>query len=236
MSKKRFLVKLSGEVLKGPLPFGISWDIVDSFCAKIAGIVNKTGAELGLVIGGGNIFRGASGTLDNYNRSIGDQMGMMATVVNGLALVERLKANGLDAIMQSGVKIDGVADLFNIDKVNEHFSKGGIVVFAGGIGNPYFSTDTTSALRALQINADCLFKATKVDGIYDKDPFKHQDAKRYDEITYNQIIDMRLQIMDLTAMQLLSTNKMKLMVFNMMNFEELELACRGGKVGTLVKE
>ncbi len=236
MIKKRLLIKLSGEVLKGPLSGGLDWKTIDLVCKKIVSVIKETGVELGFVIGGGNIFRGANHDIENYDRLLGDNMGMMATVINGLALVERFRAQGIDAILQSGVNIDGVAPLFTIDKTEEQFRKGGVVVFCGGIGNPYFSTDTTAALRALQIKADYLVKATKVDGIYDKDPMKYKDAQKYEEITYKEIIDQRLQIMDLTAMQLLSINKMKLLVFSMTEEGALEGICRGEHIGTIVKE
>lgn len=234
--KQRLLIKLSGEVLKGPLSGGLDWKSIDDICRKISLVIKDTGAELGFVVGGGNIFRGANQDIANYNRLLGDSMGMMATVINALALVERFKSHGIDALLQSGINIEGVAPLFTIEKTEEQFKKGGVVVFCGGIGNPYFSTDTTAALRALQIKADYLVKATKVDGIYDSDPMKNPDAVKYDEITYNEIIDKRLQIMDLTAMQLLSANKMKLLVFSMMEEGALESICKGGHIGTIVKE
>ena len=235
MRKNRYLLKLSGEILKGTLQYGISWEFIDSFCKRLVAIINK-GIQLGFVVGGGNIFRGEFGKIKGYNRTTGDQIGMMATVINGLALAERLRANGVTAILQSGIKIEGVADLFDRDKVEEVFNNHGTVVFCGGIGNPYFSTDTTSVLRALQIEAEYVFKATKVIGIYNKDPKKFSDAKMYDSISFDQILNEKLEVMDLTSILLMKKNNMKLMVFNMNKESLLEKACNGERVGTVVEE
>lgn len=231
---KRYLIKLSGEVLGGESSSGISWEVADSLGKRLSDIIKTSKVELGFVIGGGNVIRGAAGHVHGFNRLYGDQMGMMATVINCLALAERLKFYNIPVTIQSGVKIEGVAGLFNRDEVDNTFSKGGCVVFGGGTGNPFFSTDTTAALRALQIGADYLFKATKVDGIYDKDPAKHADAVKFDTLTYDKIITMNLQVMDLTAMQLLKENNMKLQVFDMMSAGNLEKACNEEVVGTIV--
>lgn len=233
----RILVKLSGEVLKGSLQAGIDWTVVDTLCSEIAGAVRNTKAELGFVIGGGNIFRGATPDLNirNYDRLLGDSMGMMATVINALALTERLRGNGVNAILQSGIQIDGIASLFNADTVEHNFKNGGVVIFAGGIGSPYFSTDMTAALRSLQIKADFLAKATKVDGVYNCDPMKCTDAKRYDKISYSEIIEKKLEVLDLTAIQLLEKNRMKLLVYDMTQKGNLEAICRGEQIGTIVE-
>lgn len=233
----RILVKLSGEVLKGSLQAGIDWTVVDTLCSEIAGAVRNTKAELGFVIGGGNIFRGATPDLNirNYDRLLGDSMGMMATVINALALIERLRGNGVNAILQSGIQIDGIASLFNADTVEYNFKNGGVVVFAGGIGSPYFSTDMTAALRSLQIKANFLAKATKVDGVYNCDPMKCTDAKRYDKISYSEIIEKKLEVLDLTAIQLLEKNRMKLLVYDMTQKGNLEAICRGEQIGTIVE-
>lgn len=233
----RILVKLSGEVLKGSLQAGIDWTVVDTLCSEIAGAVRNTKAELGFVIGGGNIFRGATPDLNirNYDRLLGDSMGMMATVINALALTERLRGNGVNAILQSGIQIDGIASLFNADTVEYNFKNGGVVVFAGGIGSPYFSTDMTAALRSLQIKANFLAKATKVDGVYNCDPMKCTDAKRYDKISYSEIIEKKLEVLDLTAIQLLEKNRMKLLVYDMTQKGNLEAICRGEQIGTIVE-
>ncbi|OHD11764.1 MAG: UMP kinase [Spirochaetes bacterium GWD1_27_9] len=236
MTKNRYLLKLSGEVLKGSQSSGISFSTLDNTCKRLSNIIKKGDVELGFVVGGGNIFRGGRGVVEGYDRLLGDQVGMMATVINGLSLVERLRYYGVKTIIQSGVKIDGVVDLFDKDQVEKTFSEGGAVVFCGGIGNPYFSTDTTAVLRALQINATAVFKATKVDGIYDKDPEKFSDAKKYNEIKFGEIISNNLEVMDLTAILMMKKNNLKLMVFNMTTEGVLEDACHGKELGTIVKE
>jgi uridylate kinase len=234
LNNKRFLVKLSGEFLLDANS-GLSLKKADDICSRLASII-KSGFKLGFVIGGGNIFRGAFPEIKGYNRLLGDQIGMMATIVNALTLTERLRAYDIPVILQSGIKVEGVAGLFNKETVEEYFNKGGCAVFCGGIGNPYFSTDTTSALRALQINADYVIKATKVDGIYDKDPVKNKDARMYDSITFDEIIQKKLEVMDLTAMLLMKKNNLKLKVINFNKSETLEKACRGEKIGTCVEE
>jgi uridylate kinase len=233
LKNKRILLKLSGELLKKKTSSTINFDQADQFCSRLINI-SQSGINLAIVIGGGNIYRGAGNDIKGYDRLIGDQIGMMATVINGLTLIERLKSKGIQTLVQSGIKIDGVVDLFNQDKVEECFHKNGIVVFCGGIGNPYFSTDTTSALRAIQIKAEFVFKATKVDGIYDKDPVIYPDAKKLHQITYDQIIQKNLGIMDLTAIQLLKSNNVKLRVFDMLQKNALEDACKGENIGTIV--
>lgn len=234
MNKKRYLIKLSGEAVKGNQTAGISWEATDNFCKRIAKII-KSGVELGFVIGGGNIFRGASQDIANYDRLVGDQIGMMSTIINALAFKERMQANGIDVLIQSGIRVEGVAGLFDKNEVEDIFKKGGAVVFCGGLGIPYFSTDTTSALRALQIGADFVFKATKVDGVYDKDPQKFNDAKFYDNLTFDEVIRQELKIMDMSSILLMKENNLKLMVFNMSDGVSLEKACNGKKVGTLVE-
>ncbi|HNZ26189.1 MAG TPA: UMP kinase [Spirochaetota bacterium] len=236
MKKNRYLLKISGEVLKGDLPSGISLEFLNLFCERLAKIILKKEVELGIVVGGGNIFRGVRGELEGFDRLYGDGVGMMATVVNSLLITERLRYRNIPVLLQSAVKIEGIVDLFNRDRVEEVFEKNGCVVFCGGTGNPFFSTDTTAALRALQINSDCLFKATKVDGIYDKDPEKFSGAKKFDAISYDEIISREIEVMDLTSILMLKKNKQKLMVFNMNDNDSLERACRGEIVGTLVKE
>ena len=230
--KKRFLIKLSGESLKGTLQNGIYYPSVDKLCKRLANII-KQGVDLGFVIGGGNIFRGASCEIQGYDRIAGDNIGMIATVINALTMAERLRHYEVQCIVQSAIKIEGIADLFNRDKVEEVFNNNGAVIFCAGTGNPFVSTDTAAAIKALQIGANALFKATKVDGIYDKDPFKFTDAKKYDTITYDEIINKNIEVMDLTAMLILKKNNMKLMVFNMED-QSLEKACSGEIVGTLV--
>jgi uridylate kinase len=236
LKRKRFLIKISGEALKGNLPSGISFDSLNIICKRLSDIIKSSEVELGFVTGGGNIFRGGRGVVEGYNRLFGDQIGMMATVINGLSILERLRFHGIDAIIQSGIKIDGITDLFNRDNVERAFERRGAVVFCGGIGSPYLSTDTTSVIRALQIDAECVFKATKVDGIFDRDPEKDCSAKKYDEITFDEIISKNIQVMDLESILLMKKNKLKLMVFSLTGKNSLEKACAGEIVGTIVKE
>lgn len=236
MKKNRYLLKISGEVLKGALPSGISYEFINLFCERLAKIILQKDVELGMVVGGGNIFRGVRGELEGFDRLYGDSAGMMATVVNSLLITERLRYHNIPVALQSAVRIDGVVDLFDRDKIEAVFEKNGCAIFCAGTGNPFFSTDTTAALRALQIKSDCLFKATKVDGIYDKDPEKFKDAKKFDLISYDEIISREIEVMDLTSILMLKKNKQKLMVFNMNDKDSLEKACRGEIVGTLVKE
>ena len=234
MKKNRYLIKLSGELLKGKMESGVSLDAADNLSKIIASILKKE-IQLGFVIGGGNLFRGASKSIKGYNRLLGDQVGMMATVVNALILSERMQANGIPTLLQSGIKIEGIAELFNKEKVEGVFKKNGVVIFCGGIGNPYFSTDTTSVLRALQIEAEWIFKATKVDGIFDKDPKKFPDAIFYESITFNEILEKKLGIMDLSSIILMKENNLKLRVFNFFDkYDTLAKACSGGKIGTTV--
>lgn len=230
--KKRFLIKLSGESLKGPLQYGISYPDVDKLCKRLSNIIKKR-VELAFVIGGGNIFRGASCEIEGYDRITGDNIGMLATVINALTIAERLRYYGVKCLVQSAIKIEGIASLFDKDKVEETFKENGAVLFCGGTGNPFVSTDTAAVIKALQINANALLKATKVNGIYDKDPFKFTNAIKYDKISYDEIINKNIEVMDLPAMLMLKKNRMKLMVFNM-NDDSLERACSGEIVGTLV--
>jgi uridylate kinase len=236
VNEKRFLIKLSGEVLKGSRDSGISFEVLDNTCKTLSEIIRTTKVQIGFVVGGGNIFRGGRGQVEGYDRLYGDQIGMMATIINGLSLVERLRFYGIPVVFQSGIKVDGVVDLFNRDLVEENFSRGGAAVFSGGIGNPYFSTDTTAVLRGLQIGAEKVFKATKVSGIYDRDPEKFQDAVRLDQVTFSEMIEKNIEVMDLTAIIMMQKNRLPLMVFNMTEPEALMKACRGEIVGTLVKE
>ncbi len=236
MVKNRYLIKLSGEVLKGDLMYGISFSTLDTFCKRIATILNKNNnIELGFVVGGGNIFRGGRNEIEGYDRLYGDKIGMVATVINGLSLAERFKYYNINCTVQSAVNIDGVVGLFDRDKVEETFAKRGVAVFTGGTGNPYFSTDTTAVLRALQIDSKFVIKATKVDGIYDKDPEKFNDAKKIDKLRFHDIIEKELKIMDMTAIQMMRENNMKLMVLNMMKDGALESALSDEIVGSIAE-
>jgi uridylate kinase len=233
---KRVVLKLSGEALreKGSRE-NISPQIVQEPAKQIAE-VKKLGIELAIVIGGGNIWRGLTASHGGMNRTTADYMGMLATVINGLALMSALEDFGLTVRVQTAIEMNNVAEPFILRRATRHLSVGHIVIFVAGTGNPFFSTDTTAALRANEIGADVILKATKVDGVYDKDPVKFADAVRYEHLTYSEALAKRLQVMDSTAFSLCMDNKMPIIVFDMTKPDNIPLALRGEKVGTLVSE
>ena len=233
---KRVILKLSGEALreKGSRD-NISPQIVQQLAKQIAE-VKDLGIELGIVIGGGNIWRGLSATHRGMNRATADYMGMLATVINGLALMSALEDAGITVRVQTAIEMNNVAEPFILRRAIRHLQVGHVVIFVAGTGNPFFSTDTTAALRANEIGAEVILKATKVDGIYDKDPVKHSDAVKYEHITYGEALAKRLQVMDSTAFSLCMDNKMPIIVFDMSKPDNVRLALRGEKVGTLVSE
>ena len=211
---KRILLKLSGEALMGTSQFGISPDVMGFLANEIKGIV-EAGVEVALVVGGGNIFRGQGLASGGMDRITGDHMGMLATVINGLAIQDAVERIGLQARVQSALRINEVCEDYIRRKAQRHLEKGRVVIFAAGTGNPFFTTDSAAALRAIEINADLLLKATKVDGIYTADPKKDPKATKYSTLTYDQALDQRLGVMDQTAMVLCRENKMKLRVYDM---------------------
>jgi uridylate kinase len=233
---KRVVLKLSGEALreKGSRE-NISPQIVQELAKQIVE-VKKLGIELAIVIGGGNIWRGLTASHGGMNRTTADYMGMLATVINGLALMSALEDLGLTVRVQTAIEMNNVAEPFILRRATRHLSVGHIVIFVAGTGNPFFSTDTTAALRANEIGADVILKATKVDGVYDKDPVKFPDAVRYEHLTYGEALAKRLQVMDSTAFSLCMDNKMPIIVFDMTKPDNIPLALRGEKVGTLVSE
>jgi uridylate kinase len=233
---KRVILKLSGEALreKGSRD-NISPQIVQQLAKQIAE-VKDLGIELGIVIGGGNIWRGLSATHRGMNRATADYMGMLATVINGLALMSALEDAGITVRVQTAIEMNNVAEPFILRRAIRHLQVGHVVIFVAGTGNPFFSTDTTAALRANEIGAEVILKATKVDGIYDRDPVKHSDAVKYEHITYGEALAKRLQVMDSTAFSLCMDNKMPIIVFDMSKPDNVRLALRGEKVGTLVSE
>ena len=233
---KRVVLKLSGEALreKGSRD-NISPQIVQQLAKQIAE-VKDLGIELGIVIGGGNIWRGLSATHRGMNRATADYMGMLATVINGLALMSALEDSGITVRVQTANEMNNVAEPFILRRAIRHLQVGHVVIFVAGTGNPFFSTDTTAALRANEIGAEVILKATKVDGIYDKDPVKHSDAVKYEHITYGEALAKRLQVMDSTAFSLCMDNKMPIIVFDMSKPDNVRLALRGENVGTLVSE
>ena len=233
MKYNRILLKLSGESLMGDKSYGIDPDKVNEFVQEIKTIYDK-GIEIGLVIGGGNIFRGLSAAGQQMNRTQGDFMGMLATVINGMALQSVLLQNGIDTELLSGIKIDKIADEVTPLKAKQALSSGKIVIFSGGTGNPFFTTDTGAILRALEIDANAILKGTRVDGIYDKDPEKYPDAVKYEKITYDEALEKNLKIMDSTAFALAKDNRLPIMVFDMNTRGNLQKVIEGKSIGTLV--
>jgi uridylate kinase len=232
---KRIILKLSGEVLRNTEDGDpIDANTLRSICEEVKKVYD-IGVQIGLVIGGGNIFRGLSGSeMRGVDRTTGDYMGMLATVINGLALLDCLEKMGVTVRLQSAIPMDKLAEPFILRRATRHLERGRVVIFAGGTGNPYFSTDTSAALRASEIGADMLMKATKVDGIYNKDPAKHADAVKYDHIPYIDALRERLQVMDSTAFSLCMENKLPILVFSMTEPGSIYRAVMGEQIGTLV--
>lgn len=236
MSKyKRILLKLSGEALAGDAGFGVSSNIVLSVAQDIKQVVDA-GIEVAVVIGGGNIFRGMSGAADGFSRTAGDNVGMLATLINSIMLAETLKKIGVDARVMNSFAADKVAEYFVVDNAVRHLKKGRVVVISGGTGNPFFTTDTAAALRSTELNCDVLFKATKVDGIYDKDPMKFDDAVKFSEITHNEALNRQLKVMDSTAFSLCFENNIEILVFELLKKGNILRAVNGETIGTIVKK
>lgn len=232
---RRIILKLSGEVLRNTKDGDpIDAVILRNVCEEVKKVAD-IGTEVGLVIGGGNIFRGLSGAnMRGIDRTTGDHMGMLATVINGLAFLDCLEKLGVTVRLQSAIPMDKLAEPFILRRATRHLERGRVVIFAGGTGNPYFSTDTCAALRASEISADILLKATKVDGIYNKDPNKHNNAVKYDHLQYIDALRDRLNVMDSTAFSLCMENKMPILVFSMREPGTILRAVMGDKIGTLV--
>ena len=232
---KRVILKLSGEVLRG----GKTGDPIDSdtlfqVCSQVREI-HQLGVQVCVVIGGGNIFRGLNGEKRGVDRLTGDYMGMLATVINGLALMDCLEKMGVSTRVQSAIPMNQIAEPFILRRAIRHLEKGRVVIFVAGTGNPYFSTDTTAALRASEMHADIIMKATKVDGIYDKDPKKHADAVKFDHLTFIDALKQRLNVMDSTAFSLCMDNNVPILVFDLNDEHAIRKAVRGEPVGTLVR-
>jgi uridylate kinase len=230
---RRILLKLSGEALGGQSGIGISPEAVQDMAEQIRE-VRDLGVEVVVVVGGGNIFRGLSGSERGIERATGDYMGMLATIINALALQDALEKLGVGTRVQSAITMAQVAETFIRRRAVRHLEKGRVVIFGGGTGNPYFSTDTAAALRANEIGAEVVLKATKVDGIYDSDPKKNPDAKRYTQITYAEALQKQLKVMDSTAFSLCMDNKMPIIVFDFFQPHNLKRVVMGEKLGTLV--
>ena len=230
---RRILLKLSGEALMGEADYGIDPKVIGRLADEIIE-VQKAGIQIGVVIGGGNIFRGAGLAAAGMDRVTGDHMGMLATVMNALAMQDAIERRGGYARVMSAIQIHDVAEDFIRRRAIRHIEKGRIVLFAAGTGNPFFTTDSAAALRAIEINADVLLKATKVNGIYDSDPMKNPDARRYATLTYDKVLADRLNVMDATAIVMCRDNRMPLTVFNLNNAGDLPRVVRGGDIGTIV--
>ena len=230
---KRILLKLSGEALMGDDNYGINLNKLEEYVYQIKEIADL-GVEIGIVIGGGNIFRGLTGEKSGTDRVKGDQMGMLATVINGLAIQSTLENAGQKTIVFTSINIESIGERFNKDKVMTAFENKKVVIFTGGTGNPYFTTDTASALRALEMEAEILLKGTRVDGIYSADPEKDPSAEKFDEITYEEAIRSNLKIMDLTAFTMCRENDLPILVFDINKKGNLRKVIEGIKTGTIV--
>jgi len=232
---KRVLLKVSGEVLAGGQGFGIAPKTIDSLAEEIQEAVSL-GVEIAIVIGGGNIFRGLAGASAGMERTSADYMGMLATMLNGLALQNILEQKGIHTRVQSAIEMKQLSEVYIRRKAIRHLEKKRVVIFAAGTGNPYFSTDTAASLRAMEICAEVILKGTKVDGVYDRDPAKDNTAIKYDEISFYEVIEKRLAFMDSTAITLCMDNDLPLIVFNIKEKKNIQKILMGEKVGTLIRK
>ena len=233
LTYKRILLKISGEVLAGGKGMGIDYDTVLNICSAVKECVDM-GVEVGLVVGGGNFWRGrSSGDMD---RTRADHIGMLATVMNSLALADALEHLKVPVRVQTAIAMQQIAEPYIRNRAVRHLEKGRVVIFGCGTGNPFFTTDTAAALRALEIDADIMFKATNVDGVYDKDPNKFEDAKKYDSLSFDEILSHDLRVMDGTAATLCRDNKLPILVFDLADPDNIARAVQGENVGTLVYE
>jgi uridylate kinase len=234
MKYKRIMLKISGEALAGEQGFGISPGML-SFLASEIQEVHALGLQIAVVVGGGNIFRGITAGAGGMDRSSADYIGMLATVINGLALQDALERMGIDTRVQTAIEMREVAEPFIRRRAIRHLEKGRIVILVGGTGNPYFSTDTAAALRAMEVNAEVVFKATKVDGVYTADPLRDPSAKKFDELSYIEVLNRQLKVMDSTAISLCMDNLFPIVVFNLREPGILRQLVFGEKVGTIVR-
>lgn len=231
---KKVLLKLSGEALQGKKGYGISPEVLETISQEISE-VHSLGIEVAIVIGGGNIFRGVAGTKSGIDRTTGDYMGMLATVINAMALQNSLEKKGVNTRVQSAIEIERIAEPYIRRRAIRHLEKGRIVIFAGGTGNPFFTTDTAATLRALEIGADLILKATKVDGVYDKDPLEHDDAVKFTELSYMEVLRKELKIMDATAISLCMQGNIPIIVFNLFQNGNIKKVIMGNDIGTIVR-
>ncbi|MFM7497090.1 MAG: UMP kinase [Bacteroidota bacterium] len=234
MKYKRVLLKLSGEALMGAQQFGIDQSVLDRYASEIETAVQR-GVQIAVVVGGGNIFRGVQAESGGMERAQGDYMGMLATMINSMALQAALEKKGISTRLQSAIKMEQIAEPFIRRRAVRHLEKGRVVIFGAGTGNPYFTTDTAASLRAVEIHADVILKGTRVDGIYDKDPEKHSDAVRYQTLQYSEALIGNLQVMDMTAFALCQENRLPIIVFDMNRSGNLLRVIEGEEIGTLVQ-
>ena len=230
---KRILLKLSGEALQGAQGYGVDPEVLRTLAEEVKD-VNALGVEVAIVIGGGNIFRGMSAAATGMDRANADYMGMLATVMNSLAFQDALEQRGVYTRVMSAIEMKEVAEPYIRRRATRHLEKGRVVIFAAGTGNPYFTTDTAAALRAMEVHAEVLMKATKVDGVYDKDPHKHDDAVRFSRLTYLDVLARGLSVMDATAISLCKENDLPILVFNMLERDNIRRVVCGEQLGTLV--
>jgi len=233
MQYKRILLKLSGEALMGNRQYGIDPERLSEYAEEITAIVAK-GIEVAIVIGGGNIFRGVAGSRKGMDRVQGDYMGMLATVINGLALQDALEIGGLKTRLLTAIKMEQIAEPYIKRRAVRHLEKGRVVIFGAGTGNPYFTTDTAAVLRAIEINADVILKGTRVDGVYSEDPEKNKEAIKFDTISFKDVMGKGLNVMDMTAFTLSEENNLPIIVFDMNKRGNLQRVLNGEKIGTLV--
>ncbi|MBA6418575.1 UMP kinase [Pseudomonas neustonica] len=231
---KRILLKLSGEALMGTEGFGIDPKVLDRMSLEIGQLIG-IGVQIGLVIGGGNLFRGAALHSAGMDRVTGDHMGMLATVMNGLAMRDSLERSNIQTRVMSAITMEGVTEHYDRRKAMRYLAGGDVVIFSAGTGNPFFTTDTAACLRGIEVDADLVLKATKVDGVYNADPMKDPNAERFDSLSYDQVLDLKLEVMDLTAICLIRDHKMPLRVFNMNKPGALLNAVVGSAEGTLIE-
>jgi uridylate kinase len=232
-TSKRLLLKLSGEALMGTESFGLHLPTLEGIAADVKTVV-ELGVELAIVIGGGNIFRGLRGSAAGMDRATADYMGMLATCINGMALQDALEQAGVDTRLITAIEMREVAEPYIRRRAMRHLKRGRVLIFGAGTGNPYFTTDTAAALRAHEINASMVMKGTKVDGVYDKDPVVHADAVRFDRLTYLDVVERNLRVMDQTAIALCREHEMPILVFNMTTPGNIVAAARGDRIGTLI--
>jgi len=235
MAYKRIILKLSGEALLGDKGYGVDVSVMNNIADQVA-TLRKNGIEIGIVIGGGNIFRGSEGEELNIDRATADYMGMLATEINALALQSSLIERGIDVRVMSSLSLVEIAEPYILAKALSHFKKDRIIIFAGGTGLPFFTTDTTAALRAIELKADAIFKATRVDAIYSDDPLKNRNAKRYYKITYTEFLSKNLKAMDATAVSLCRDYNMPIILFNIKGKDNILKAILEGVIGTIIKE